>query len=66
MSAYFVGRYRPGTLALKEIRYYQKSTSLLFRALPFSRVVNIKMVALELLRPISTSIFSITIGLLLN
>eukprot|EP00122_Pirum_gemmata_P010508 Pgem_evm1s9717 len=32
-------RYRPGTLALKEIRRYQKSTELLLRKLPFSRLV---------------------------
>ena len=28
-------RYRPGTVALKEIRRYQKSTDLLIRKLPF-------------------------------
>ncbi|TVY23005.1 histone H3-like centromeric protein [Lachnellula hyalina] len=32
-------RYRPGTLALKEIRRYQSSTELLMRKLPFSRLV---------------------------
>ena len=32
-------RYRPGTVALREIRKYQKSTDLLLRKLPFSRVV---------------------------
>mmetsp|Transcript_49651 Transcript_49651/g.97357 ORF Transcript_49651/g.97357 Transcript_49651/m.97357 type:complete len:137 (+) Transcript_49651:48-458(+) len=32
-------RYRPGTLALREIRTYQKSTDLLIRKLPFSRLV---------------------------
>ncbi|XP_063042055.1 histone H3-like centromeric protein A [Engraulis encrasicolus] len=32
-------RYRPGTMALKEIRKYQKSTELLLRKAPFSRVV---------------------------
>lgn len=32
-------RYRPGTLALKEIRRYQKSTDLLLRKLPFARLV---------------------------
>eukprot|EP00039_Didymoeca_costata_P000823 m.47395 g.47395 ORF g.47395 m.47395 type:complete len:145 (-) comp10495_c0_seq2:69-503(-) len=32
-------RYRPGTKALHEIRRYQKSTELLFRKLPFARVV---------------------------
>ncbi|KLU84280.1 histone H3-like centromeric protein cse-4 [Magnaporthiopsis poae ATCC 64411] len=32
-------RYKPGTLALKEIRRYQKSTDLLMRKLPFARLV---------------------------
>ena len=32
-------RYRPGTLALREIRKFQKSTDLLIRKLPFQRVV---------------------------
>ena len=32
-------RFRPGTVALKEIRRYQKSTELLIRKLPFQRVV---------------------------
>ena len=32
-------RYRPGTVALREIRKYQKSTDLLIRKLPFARVV---------------------------
>ena len=32
-------RYRPGTVALREIRSYQKSTELLIRKLPFQRLV---------------------------
>ena len=32
-------RYRPGTMALREIRRYQKSTKLLIRKLPFQRLV---------------------------
>ena len=32
-------RYRPGTVALREIRRYQKSASLLIRKLPFQRLV---------------------------
>ena len=32
-------RYRPGTVALREIRRYQKSTELLLRKLPFQRLV---------------------------
>ena len=33
-------RFRPGILALREIRQYQKSTDLLIRRAPFQRVVN--------------------------
>jgi histone H3 len=32
-------RYRPGTVALREIQRYQKSTELLIRKLPFQRLV---------------------------
>ena len=32
-------RYKPGTVALREIRKYQKSTELLLRKLPFQRLV---------------------------
>jgi histone H3 len=32
-------RYRPGTVALREIRRYQKSYDLLIRKLPFQRLV---------------------------
>ena len=38
-------RYRPGTVALREIRKYQKSTELLLRKLPFQRLV--REIALE-------------------
>lgn len=31
-------RYKPGTVALREIRHYQKSTDLLIRKLPFARL----------------------------
>jgi histone H3 len=34
-----VYRYRPGTVALREIRRYQKSTELLIRKLAFQRLV---------------------------
>jgi len=34
-----VRRFRPGTVALREIRKYQKSTDLLIRKLPFARLV---------------------------
>lgn len=32
-------RYRPGTVALREIKYFQKSTQLLLRKSPFARLV---------------------------
>ncbi|KAH7009136.1 histone [Microdochium trichocladiopsis] len=32
-------RYKPGTVALREIRRYQKSTELLIRKAPFQRIV---------------------------
>jgi len=32
-------RFRPGTVALREIRAYQKTTNLLLRKLPFQRLV---------------------------
>ena len=32
-------RFRPGTVALREIRRYQKSTELLIQKIPFQRVV---------------------------
>ena len=40
-------RYRPGTVALKEIRRYQRSYDLLIQKLPFARLV--REVALDLL-----------------
>jgi len=39
-------RYRPGLIALREIRKYQKSTDLLISKLPFSRLV--REIAVEL------------------
>jgi hypothetical protein len=33
-------RYRPGTVALREIRRYQSSTKLLVAKLPFARLVS--------------------------
>ena len=38
-------RYKPGTVALREIRKFQRSADLLIRKLPFQRLV--KEVALE-------------------
>ncbi|KAF2087533.1 histone-fold-containing protein, partial [Saccharata proteae CBS 121410] len=43
------GRYKPGTVALREIRRYQKSTELLIQKLPFARVV--REIALDNARP---------------
>ena len=34
-----IRKFRPGTVALREIRKYQKSTELLIRKLPFQRLV---------------------------
>lgn len=31
-------RYKPGTVALREIRHYQKGTEILFRRLPMQRL----------------------------
>lgn len=38
-------RYRPGTVALREIRRYQKSTELLLRKAPFQRLVREILIA---------------------
>uniref|UniRef100_A0A3B4WM40 Core Histone H2A/H2B/H3 domain-containing protein n=1 Tax=Seriola lalandi dorsalis TaxID=1841481 RepID=A0A3B4WM40_SERLL len=38
-------RYRPGTVALREIRRYQKSTELLIRKLPFQRLRLVREIA---------------------
>ena len=46
-------RFRPGTVALREIRKYQKSTDLLIRKLPFQRLV--KEVANEFKTDVSYS-----------
>lgn len=40
-------RYRPGTIALREIRRYQQSTDLLILKLPFARLV--REIALDVL-----------------
>lgn len=40
-------RYKPGTVALREIRRYQKSTELLIRKLPFQRLVSLHMYRLN-------------------
>lgn len=45
-------RYKPGTVALREIRRYQKSTELLIRKLPFQRLVS--HLAVAFIVPIGT------------
>ena len=53
-------RYRPGTVALREIRRYQKSTDLLIRKAPFQRLV--REIAQELKKDIrfqSTAVLAI-------
>ena len=41
------GRFRPGSVALREIRQYQRSTDLLIRKLPFQRLVSKAWLALQ-------------------
>ena len=48
-------RFRPGTVALREIRRYQKSTELLIRKLPFQRLVR------EIAQDFKVSLVSCTI-----
>ena len=43
-------RYRPGTVALREIRRYQKSTELLIRRLPVSPDVTQRLALISSLR----------------
>jgi histone H3 len=53
-------RFKPGTVALREIRKYQKSTELLLRKLPFQRLV--REIATEFktdLRFQSTAVFAL-------
>ena len=60
-------RYRPGTVALREIRRYQKSTELLIRKLPFQRLV--REIAQDFktdLRFQSAAIGALQVGLLLK
>jgi histone H3 len=45
-------RYRPGTVALRKIRRYQKSTDLLIRKTPFQRLVR------EVLQDVKTHTFA--------
>lgn len=50
-------RYRPGTVALREIRLYQKTSDLLIRKLPFARLVR------EVAQDFITSEFADGVGL---
>lgn len=49
-------RYKPGTVALREIRRYQKSTELLIRKLPFQRLVRFQSKSIASLRPVNRAI----------
>jgi histone H3-like centromeric protein A len=40
-------RYKPGTVALREIKRYQKSTDLLLLKLPFQRLVRTRVLAYD-------------------
>lgn len=48
-------RYKPGTVALREIRRYQKSTELLIRKLPFQRLVRRKFTACHVMNKALTN-----------
>ena len=56
-------RFRPGTVALREIRRYQKTTELLIRKLPFQRLV--REIAQEYkvytISPLSIKVISLTL-----
>ncbi len=62
-------RFRPGTVALREIRKYQKSTDLLIRKLPFSRVVSNDSpvlhvaIAITITKPVHSASLSATVAL---
>ncbi|GAA5921687.1 hypothetical protein JCM6882_001733, partial [Rhodosporidiobolus microsporus] len=51
-------RYRPGTVALREIRRYQKSTELLIRKLPCVPVLSPSSRRIELTVPLPSTINS--------
>lgn len=48
-------RFRPGTVALREIRRYQNSTELLIRKLPFQRLVRFQSLAIAALQEAAES-----------
>lgn len=47
-------RFKPGTVALREIRRYQRSTDLLLLKLPFSRLVRLSLTMTRCNLPIDT------------
>lgn len=51
-------RFRPGTVALREIRRYQKSTDMLIRKLPFQRLV--REIAFEFKEDVRFTVGSLT------
>lgn len=51
-------RFRPGTVALREIRHYQKTTDLLIAKLPFSRVVRFRIPAFILAHILAYSLYA--------
>lgn len=50
-------RYKPGTVALREIRRYQKSTELLIRKLPFQRLVSFCLMTVVMLCDAIANVF---------
>ena len=54
---------RPGTVALREIRRYQKSTELLIRKLPFQRLVRYRKKYISTSKPYNVFLSCQIIGL---
>ena len=56
-------RFRPGTVALREIRRYQKTTELLIRKLPFQRLVReiAQEYKVHTTSPLSIGVISLTL-----
>lgn len=60
-------RYRPGQLALMDIRRYQNSTELLIRKLPFQRLVReIAQNFMEDVRFVSAALSALQVSCLMN
>ncbi|XP_004689516.1 PREDICTED: histone H3, embryonic-like [Condylura cristata] len=58
--------YRPGTVALREIRRYQKSAELLIRKLPFQRLVRGIAQGFQSFEVMALQASEISVGLLVN